>query len=319
MRRRDDISRRRLLGNAAAAMMLAPSMAKAAAESESQPHPEDETIQGIADLQHRLTLETSLDGKGPYRFLVDTGADRSVIADDVAVSLGLLSGIDVVVQGIARSLPAPTVHLRNLSFGRIVIENLPVPVLPRRWLGADGYLGLDVIDGRKVTFDFVNQRLTVDKSNAYSTWIPPNEEIVRVDGSSGRLTAVNCMVDGVRAFAFIDSGAEYSIGNTRLFSELQKAGATYISEEIIPVIGVTGGQAPGRLTAISTIRLGPIHFLHSNLLISDLQVFDVWGLADKPALFLGMNFLKQTSAVTIDYVRKELRFKLADIRIASRV
>jgi hypothetical protein len=31
-----------------------------------------------------------------------------------------------------------------------------------------------------------------------------------------------------------------------------------------------------------------------------------------------MNFLKQTSAVTIDYVRKELRFKLADIRLASR-
>jgi len=313
-----DYSRRRLLGHAAAALVLAPALARAAAEPEAQTPPVEEIIQGAADPQHRLTLETFVDGKGPFRFLVDTGADRSVIADDVAVSLGLLSGADVVVQGIARSLPAPTVHLKNLAFGRIVIENLPAPVLPRRWLGADGYLGLDVIDGRKVTFDFLNKKLTVDKSSAFANWIPPNEEIVRVDGSRGRLTAVKCVVDGVMAYAFVDSGAEISIGNTRLFAELQKSGATYISDEIIPVIGVTGGQAPGRLTAITTIRLGPIHFLHSNLLISDLQVFDVWGLADKPALFLGMNFLKQTSAVTIDYVRKELRFKLADIRLASR-
>ena len=52
--------------------------------------------------------------------------------------------------------------------------------------------------------------------------------------------------------------------------------------------------------------------------ISDLPVFEIWDLEQKPALFIGMNFLRQTAAFTIDYGRKELRFKLAQIRMASR-
>jgi predicted aspartyl protease len=303
-----DYSRRRLLGHGASALALAPSFVRAATDP---PAPAiGETIQGIADLQNRLTLETMIDGKGPYHFLVDTGADSSVVAEDVAVSLGLLEGEGVVVQDIVRTLPAATVTLRNLSLGPIVIEKLSVPVLPRRNLGADGYLGLDAIDGHRVTFDFRRQQLTVDSPGSVAGWPSANEQIVRVNGSSGRLTAVSCTVDGVRAAAFIDSGAEMSIGNTKLFAELQKSGATYVNDDIVPVTGVTGGQAPGRLTSISAVRLGPIHYIHCFLLIADLQVFDVWGLADQPALLLGMNFLRKTSSVTIDFARKELRFNL---------
>jgi hypothetical protein len=35
-------------------------------------------------------------------------------------------------------------------------------------------------------------------------------------------------------------------------------------------------------------------------------------------MFIGMNFLKQTSQVTIDYGRKLLRFRVADLMVASR-
>jgi len=45
----------------------------------------------------------------------------------------------------------------------------------------------------------------------------------------------------------------------------------------------------------------------------------VWGLADQPALFIGMNFLGQTSAFSIDFSRKELQFKLADERVARSI
>jgi hypothetical protein len=191
--------------------------------------------------------------------------------------------------------------------------------LPRKWLGADGYLGLDVVDGRKVTFDFRSHRLTVEQPLGSPDWIRFDESIVRANGTSGRLTATNCTVDGVHASTFIDSGAEMTIGNTRLFAELQELGASYVSNVTIPIIGVTGGIAPGRLTPITRLKLGTINFRNGFLIISDLPVFDVWGLADRPALFLGMNFLQQTSAVSIDFAHKELRFKVvSDVRIASR-
>jgi predicted aspartyl protease len=316
-----------LIGPATAALALAPSLARAAT---SQPPvtgtrlpatpAQTENIQGSPDAQNRLTVDAYLNGKGPFRFIVDTGADRSVIADDVVAALGLRYSDDVIVQGIARALPAQAVQLENLRIGRVSIDSLPMPVLPRSWLGADGYLGLDVIDRQQVTFDFVNHRLSID---------PPQQELqiinaadgalVRTNGSDGRLTAVNCSVDGQKAYAFIDSGAEISIGNSKLFQALQREnGAKYMNDEVVQLLGVTGGSADGRMTFVERIKLGSVSFMNSALVISDLQVFDIWGLADKPAMFLGMNFLRQTSAVTIDYGRKEYRFKLAQYMVASR-
>ena len=284
------------------------------------PSTPDQNIDGSLDYQNRLTLNASIDGHGPYKFVVDTGSDRSVISAELAASLGLLNSEDVIVQGISRSLSVQTVTLRNLAFGSITINALAVPVLPRRWLGADGYLGIDAVDGRRVTFDFQNNRIVVAPSNAAARWSVSrsDEVIVRVSGGSGRLKATDCSVDRVPVVAFVDSGAEFSIGNTALFAQLAKGGAAYIKDVAVPVLGATGGQTFGRLTYVSDIRIGPMNYARSDLIIADLEVFDVWGLSERPAIFLGMNFLQNMAAFTIDYARKELRFKFGGLeRLAS--
>ena len=319
------LSRRHLVGAGTAALALGPSLARAATGTHLAPPPIGtpvlpnavEHIQGGADAQDRLTVETWLNEKGPYNFVVDTGADRSVLAEDVADAIGLPNTEDVIVQGIARALPARAVQVADLRVGRVRLSDMPMPLLPRSWLGADGYLGLDVIDRQSVTFDFQNHRLDITPSDLTTRWMPmADQALVRVNGSNGRLTAVNCSVNGVKAFAFIDSGAQISIGNTQLFNELARVGGRYISDDIIQLLGVTGGQAQGRVTAVERIKMGSISFQNSALVISDLPVFDIWGLDGKPALFIGMNFLRQTSSVTIDYGRKEFRFKLAQLRVA---
>jgi predicted aspartyl protease len=318
-------SRRRFLTLAGAALAL-PQLARASTVPPSQTHAPppppapDESIEGALDYQNRLTLDASIDGHGPYKFVVDTGSDRSVISAELAASLGLLNSEDVIVQGISRSLSAQTVTLRNVTFGSITIQTLHVPVLPRHWLGADGYLGIDAVDGRRVTFDFQNNRIVVAPSSAAIRWsvTRSDEVIVRVSGSSGRLKATDCSVDRVPVVAFVDSGAEYSIGNTALFNELAKGGATYIKDVAVPVLGATGGQTLGRLTYVSDIRVGTMNYSRSDLIIADLEVFDVWGLSQHPAIFLGMNFLQNMAAFTIDYARKELRFKMGALeRLAT--
>lgn len=309
-----------MLGFGGAAFAFAPSWGRAA-QSESAA-PDSGTIQGSADANHHLTIDTYINGQGPFQFVVDTGADQTVIADDVATALGVLTGEEVIVQGISRSGPAPTVQLKSLSFGHVTLNDLRAPVLQRKWLGADGYLGLDAIDGRRVVFDFHNNRLTITSSQSTperTQWMNPDEALVRVNGSKGRLTALNCRVDGVHADAFIDSGAEASIGNTRLFAELQAIGKTYLSDIQVPVVGVTGGQAFGRLTSIASVRFGTLEFIDSTLIIADLPVFEVWGLADKPAMFLGMNFLRHTDSFEIDYGSKEVLIKVASVRLASAI
>lgn len=321
------LSRRQLIGPAAAALALAPALAYGATEAPPPPltgtrlpRPKVENIQSGADAQNRLTVETWLNDKGPYHFVVDTGAERSVLADDVAATLGIAPVENVIVQGIARAMPAQAVQLDNIRMGHVRVNNLPMPLLPRSWLGADGYLGLDVIDRQMVTFDFRANQLTIAPSDRENDWLPvADQALVRVSGYNGKLTAVNGSVDGVRADAFIDSGAEITIGNSRLFAAMQQNGAKYANDDIIQLLGVTGGAVQGRVARVERIKIGSVSFEHSALVISDLPVFDVWGLADKPALFIGMNFLRQVDAFTIDYGRKELHFKLAEaIRMASR-
>ena len=307
-------SRRQLVAGAAAALVLA--------RAQTMPPAAPVPIQGAADAADRLTVAATIAGRGPYHFIVDTGADHTVLADDIARDLGLIGADDVIVQDIVASVAARTVRLTDLAFGPVALASLTVPVLPRAWLGADGFLGIDAVNGHKVVFDFQSHALTIGKPA--SAWFPDHlhadEALVPVHGEMGRLTAVDCGVDGVKAQAFIDSGADISIGNSRLFAALQaRDGRRYVSDDPIVLTGVTGATATGRLAAVDKVRLGRLDFTNGALVISDLPIFRLWGLAEKPALFIGMNFLKQTSAVTIDYGRKELRFRVAALRLASRV
>jgi len=46
-------------------------------------------------------------------------------------------------------------------------------------------------------------------------------------------------------------------------------------------------------------------------------VFEIWGLSKKPALVIGMNYLRQFGSVAIDYRLKEIQFNLASLLVAA--
>jgi predicted aspartyl protease len=284
--------------------------------------PPDEAAKIAADKDaaNHLTINVMIDGKGPFRFVVDTGADRSVIADDVAAALGLPLQKQVLVEGVVRTIPAQTVRLGNLSFGPVSRDNLTVPILPRELLRADGYLGLDAVDGYRVTLDFKGHALEVSDSPYanYFSFIPPDEARIRVVGEAGHLRSVNCRADGVRTTTFIDSGAEVSVGNAKLLSSLMEIDPTYLRLETVPLTGVTGGVVQGHITTIKTVNLDALTFDGCNIVVADLQIFNLWGLQNTPALLIGMNFLREFNKVSIDYRSKELRFELAKLIVAQR-
>ena len=269
---------------------------------------------------NHLTIGVMINQKGPFRFVVDTGADRSVIAEDLAVALHLPMGKPIVVQGIIRALPAQSVPVAELKFGSVVRDNLQMPVLPRALLQADGYLGLDAIGSNRVVFDFQRQTLQItsprpasfiEKGGSYETRI-------EAPGSGGHLRAVACRVDGVRTVAFIDSGAEVSAANEALRTELMKLSAAYVGNRDIDLTGITGGSSKGRVIQVNTILLGNLEFSGCEIAVADLDVFRIWDLADQPALLIGLNFLRQFQTVSVDYTRKEFRLKLASSQWVSR-
>lgn len=316
-------SRRRFFGCGAAGVLMAQAGLAQTIAPPTPGEPADDAARIAArnDTAQRLTIPVTVNGRGPYRFVVDTGADRSVIADDVAVNLGLVRGRDVVVQGVVRSLGSRLVDIGNLEFGSLRHQNLLVPVLPRSLMQADGYLGLDAVDGSRVTLNFQDRSLEIGKSRPLRSYhiSHPSEAYVPVGGSMGHLRSVDCRVDGVRTTCFLDTGAEISVGNSRLFEALLAKYPDYQVVGTLPITGVTGGIATGKVVRLGRIHLHSIDFSQALVAIADMQIFDVWGLSKEPALLIGMNFLRQFAQVSIDYGLKEIRFDLASIAMARAV
>ena len=281
--------------------------------AESARDPGSGAVRSADDFNHRLTTTVSINGRGPFHFLVDTGAERTLIAEDLAVRLGLPRGHKVMVEGIIRGAPADLVEIDSLQMGRLVCPRLDAPVLPREMLSVDGYLGLDVLDRRRVILDFRGRTITVTKPQGFfSALFSGNEAVVRTLGSSGRLRATDCWVDGVRASAFVDTGAEVSIMNPALYALVQqRAAKRQLVRGMVGIYGVTGGSMTGLETNIDEIRLGDLMLTYTSLVVAGLDVFDVWGLSREPALLFGMDCLRRFARVSIDYGRKELRFELA--------
>ncbi|HVS77612.1 MAG TPA: retropepsin-like aspartic protease, partial [Steroidobacteraceae bacterium] len=210
--------------------------------------------------------------------------------------------------------PANLVDVARLDLGDLVCPHLEVPVLPRSMMGVDGYLGLDVLDRRRVIFDFKARTLTVTRPQGFfsALWTHDDEAVVRTIGSSGRLRATDCRIDGVRAAAFVDTGAEVSVSNPALYAALQRHAANrQVVSGPVSLSGVTGGTMVGIGTNIDEIRLGALQLTYTTLVVAELEVFGLWGLSRAPALLLGMDCLRRFSRVSIDYRRKELRFEVA--------
>jgi predicted aspartyl protease len=273
-------------------------------------------IAAATDAASHLTVAVRIDGKGPYHFVVDTGADRTILATEVADELGLFRGEKVMLEGVVRAVLTETVAIRTMSFGSITCRHLVVPTLSRTLLQADGYLGLDFLDGHRVTFDFKNHTLQVSEPRPRSSasWARENEARISASGSGGHLQALDCVVDGVPATAFIDSGAEVSAANAPLLAALARRNPSFGEMGTIRLIDITGGEIVGKVAMVKKIRFSGLTFIDCPLVIADFLVFDVWGLRHRPALLIGMNLLRQFAQVSIDYGLKELRFDLAAYR-----
>jgi predicted aspartyl protease len=325
------LSRRRFVKYGASSLAMASILAKAqtapppfgsvGSAITAAPEPDATPINATTDAASHLMVDVSINGNGPYHFVVDTGADRTILASEVAVELGLSHGEKVMLRGVVRAVLTEAVSILTMTFGSITKRHLTVPTLSRSLLDADGYLGLDFLDGHRVTFDFQNHLIQVSEPRARfsANWVRENEARIRASGSSGHLQALDCMVDGVPATAFIDSGAEVSAANEPLLAALGRRNPSFGEISSIHLTDITGGEIVGKVAMVNKIRLAAaLTFTQCPLVIADFLVFDAWGLRHRPALLIGMNLLRQFGRVSIDYGLQELRFDLAAYRSPPR-
>jgi hypothetical protein len=295
---------------ASARSQASPSSSPPASEASPEAPGESTSLKTQTDVG-RLVTQVFVDGKGPYGFLVDTGAERSVVADSLVAELGLTPTGRANVQGLILKVPTDLVTLGELRYGSFTRQDLVVPVLPRALLGVDGYLGLDIINDTRITFAFKAQSIRIEKPGGrLRTDRDVTVVVIHGTGKGGRLRSNLCLVDGVRATAFIDTGSESTIGNMALLDALPAVDHPNLGPATLE--GATGGEASGRLTPVKRIELQNLIFQNGVVVMSDVPDFDRWGISTRPAILIGMDYLRKFASVTIDYRHKEITFELAN-------
>src|SRR5579862_8607771 len=108
------------------------------------PYTPPSEIAAVADLYRRMTVAIRVNGAGPFGFVVDTGANQSVISRELALQLNLPLGPEAPLNGVAGVQIAPTTTA-HLEVGKRALPERTLSVLPQAGIGGLGMLGLDVI------------------------------------------------------------------------------------------------------------------------------------------------------------------------------
>jgi hypothetical protein len=241
-------------------------------------------------------------------FVLDTGAERTAIAADLAASLGLAAGPGLVVHGVTAAEYTASVLVSRLTFGGRRFQNLVTPVFPRESLAADGLVGLDVLSSFSLDLDLTRPEVRIRPTgDRILTGVLPTR-LAREDrartGRFGQLILLNSRVEGRPVDAFVDSGAQYSIGNLALLSALDRT----TTGDRIDVFGVTGQRLTARPGRVRDLIIGGRSLGETPLLFADLHAFEALGLADRPALLLGADVLYRFDRVMLDYGRRRVAF-----------
>lgn len=270
------------------------------------------------DQAKRMVVPVFLNGKGPFGFVVDTGANRTVVSTEAAAACGLPPAGQADVHGIAGAEPADLARVDRLVVGAVGSRNLILPTLSRGRLGADGLLGVDILRGRQMSLDFVDNRFEIAPSGigmavgrGTNSRIRASSDPIEVQAAyrEGQLVILDAQVADVRVSAFIDSGAQVTVGNIALRDAVVHTHPEFgVRLAPVPLISATGQTAMGEFAPLPTLRLGGMQINDVIGIFAKLHIFDLWKLSDRPAILIGVDILRHFQDVTLDFGRRVVVF-----------
>lgn len=255
----------------------------------------------------RVVVPVMIDGHGPFRFVVDTGASRSSLGPSLVQVLGLKASTvrSLELEGITGAAPVSAVTVNTLRAGSLDIQHSPMPVL---WApvmaGADGILGIAGMADETLLVDFQHNRVVV--SNALDPVVRFRYSRVHTEVVDGGLMAVVGYVGNTRVLAIVDTGSERTLGNPALQKAMRLHDEPGHVEPVTAVYGATKQVEPGRIVRSPTIAIGPLRVEGVDLIYGNFHIFKLWGLEHTPAIILGMDVLGTVNALGFDFRRHDL-------------
>jgi len=258
-------------------------------------------------IRSRLTVEVGVNGTGPYRFVVDSGADISVIGSRLASGLQLPPGRPAMLNSITESRRVERVLVDALQLGPSVFRDLELPRLDERDLGATGMIGLDALVEQRLMLDFEKRRISVDDAKKPAPRMD-GEIVVTARLKRGQLILTQVTANRLPLDAVVDTGSEITIGNMALRNQIVRRRQAELQK--IEVVGVTGKAMTLELAVVRDLRVGGVVMTNVPVAFADIPPFAAFGLDSKPALLLGTDLMENFRKVSLDFKARKVRFQL---------
>ncbi|HEU0043833.1 retroviral-like aspartic protease family protein [Sphingomonas sp.] len=267
----------------------------------------EEEVLALGAEAGRMTVPVTIDRRGPWPFIIDTGAERTVVSRELAGLLGLAAGPPVRVIAMTGPARVGSVIVPNLAVSTITRARTLAPALGARDLGAVGMLGIDALQDHAVSIDFDRQRMTLKRAKKRNrrAAAAPGEIVVEARSLFGQLIVTQAFWRDVRVSVIIDTGSAVSVGNSALLAAIMQAPRLIGPMEMK---SATGETLKTTAFAIDRLHIGGVGFKWLTVAFSDVPPFERFGVGKTPALLLGMDALRLFKQVHIDFANREIRF-----------
>jgi predicted aspartyl protease len=260
----------------------------------------------------RILAPVMINGKGPFRLIIDTGANHSTISPRLVQTLGLVQsqGNDKIVHGVTGSARVPTVLVDRIEAGTLVVENAFIPVIGSSMTAeADGILGVAGLKNARLIVDFRRDRVALTRSRLRDD--PSDFLTIEASRLPDGVLVVDASIRGVRAKAIIDTGAERTLGNVALRDAVRGRGRPETAPRYTDVYGATPEISEGQSVLAPAVRLGDVTVNRVDITYGDFPIFKSWDLDKRPAMLIGMDVLGVADTLVIDFARGEVRVRRA--------
>jgi predicted aspartyl protease len=260
----------------------------------------------LRDRIGRIWAPVIINGKGPYRLVLDTGATTSAIIPSVANSLGLPfeQSTKLKLNGVTGTAMVSYVTADQIEVGELLMENVRLPIVPDVFGGAEGVLGGSGLRDKRVFIDFDNDLIRISRSQGKRA--PEGYTRVPLMNNRLQLPMFELTVGTVRTKAILDTGAQQTIGNQNLREALLRRAREARAEDIV---GVTLDVAQGTSLAVPPLTLGAISVRNMRVNFGSMYIFEHWKLTAEPVMVIGMDVIGTLESFVIDYKLKELQLR----------
>lgn len=263
-----------------------------------------------------IIVETELNGLGPFRFVIDTGASISVVYESARAKLGIepLQGIQVHVFGITGSGLFPLGDVAEIRVGSELWKDARVALLPDSTAATtriDGILGTDFLERYAVLYSQQEQLLLLYPKEFvaddwYQGWDVIKLREYRVGDGNVAVFVLDMYIDTQHIPAVFDLGATASLMNRRGARALDIL--VRRPRDTPEIHGVSSRTEVLAELHVWRMRINNSIWRHRVFLVGEFPVFETLGIDHQPAAIAGVDLFGRRDFV-IDLSRRRLLVK----------